>query len=55
MPVRLGWSHVPAGEAIFGDILIVLAFIGFYLVFRENTYGAATVQVTEGQKVISTG
>jgi len=52
---RLGWSHAPAGVVIFGDILIVLAYIGFYLVFRENTYGAATVQVAEGQKVVSTG
>lgn len=52
---RLGWSSVPTSVVIFGDILIVLAYIGFYLVFRENTYGAATVQVAEGQKVISTG
>jgi protein-S-isoprenylcysteine O-methyltransferase Ste14 len=52
---RLGWSSVPTSVVIFGDMLIVLAYIGFYLVFRENTYGAATVQVAEGQKVISTG
>jgi protein-S-isoprenylcysteine O-methyltransferase Ste14 len=52
---RLGWSSVPASAVIFGDILIVLAYIGFYLVFRENTYGAATIQVAEGQRVISTG
>lgn len=52
---RFGWSNVPASVVIFGDILIVLANVGFTLVFRENTYGAATIQVTEGQKVISTG
>jgi protein-S-isoprenylcysteine O-methyltransferase Ste14 len=52
---RLGWSSVPTSVVIFGDMLIVLAYIGFYLVFRENTYGAATVQIAEGQKVISTG
>ncbi|MGH6815447.1 MAG: methyltransferase family protein [Hyphomicrobiaceae bacterium] len=52
---RLGWSSMPTSVVIFGDILIVLAYVGFYLVFRENTYGAATIQVVEGQKVISTG
>jgi protein-S-isoprenylcysteine O-methyltransferase Ste14 len=32
-----------------------LSYIGFYVVFRENRYGAATIQVAEGQKVVSTG
>jgi protein-S-isoprenylcysteine O-methyltransferase Ste14 len=52
---RLGWSSVPTSVVILGDILIVVAYVGFYLVFRENTYGAATIQVAEGQSVISTG
>jgi protein-S-isoprenylcysteine O-methyltransferase Ste14 len=52
---RLGWSSVPTPAVIFGNILIVLSNVGFYRVFRENTYGAATVQVVEGQSVISTG
>jgi protein-S-isoprenylcysteine O-methyltransferase Ste14 len=52
---RLGWSSVPAAIVVVGNLLIVLAFIGFYLVFRVNTYGAATIQVTDGQTVISTG
>jgi protein-S-isoprenylcysteine O-methyltransferase Ste14 len=52
---RLGWSSVPASIVIFGNALIVLAYAGFYRVFRENTYGAATIQVAEGRRVISTG
>jgi protein-S-isoprenylcysteine O-methyltransferase Ste14 len=52
---RFGGSNVPASVVIFGDMLIVLANVGFYLVLRENTYGAATIQVAEGQRVISTG
>ena len=52
---RLGWSAVPASAVIIGNILIVLAYIGFYFVFRENTYGAATIQIAENQTVISTG
>jgi protein-S-isoprenylcysteine O-methyltransferase Ste14 len=52
---RMQWSHVPPPVVILGDILIVIAYVGFYFVFRANSYGAATIQVAEGQKVISTG
>jgi protein-S-isoprenylcysteine O-methyltransferase Ste14 len=52
---RLAWSQVPLAIVVFGNLLIVVAYVGFYFVFRENTYGAATIQVAEGQKVISTG
>jgi protein-S-isoprenylcysteine O-methyltransferase Ste14 len=52
---RLGWSNVPAVVVVLGALLIVLAHIGFFLVFRANTYGAATIQITQGQSVISTG
>src|SRR5258705_5935041 len=46
---RLGWSQVPAAVVMLGDCLIVIAYVGFYFVFLQNTYGAATVQVAEGQ------
>jgi protein-S-isoprenylcysteine O-methyltransferase Ste14 len=52
---RFGWSHVPPSFVILGDALIVLSYVGFYFVFRANRYGAATIQVVEGQRVASTG
>ena len=52
---RFGWSEVPAFVVVLGNILIALSYWGFYRVFRENTYGAATIQVEEEQTVISTG
>jgi len=52
---RFGWSEVPAAVVILGDLLIALSYYGFYRVLRENTYAAATIQVEQGQKVISTG
>jgi len=52
---RFGWSDVPTSVVILGDALIALSYVGFYFVFRENTYGAATVRVEENQRVISTG
>lgn len=52
---RVAWSQVPPSVVILGDVLIVTAYVGFYFVLRENTYGGATVEVTEGQRVVSTG
>jgi len=52
---RFGWSDVPTSVVILGDILIALSYLAFYSVFRENTYGAANIQVEENQRVISTG
>lgn len=52
---RLGWSAVPAYVSLAGDLLIVLGFLFIFFVVRENSYGATTIQVVEGQPVISTG
>lgn len=52
---RFGWSQVPVWVALAGDVLIVLGFLVDLETFRENTYGASTIQTVEGQTVISTG
>ena len=52
---RFGWSHMPAIVTIIGDLFIVLSFVVYYFVFMENSYAASSVQIFEGQKVISTG
>jgi protein-S-isoprenylcysteine O-methyltransferase Ste14 len=52
---RMGWSSVPAGLSLLGDVLIA-AGIGFaMLVIVQNNYAAATVRVETGQSVASTG
>ena len=52
---RLAWSNVPLGIEIAGDALVALGFFSVYLVFKENSFSAATIEVATGQKVISTG
>src|SRR5262249_16322700 len=52
---RFGWSAVPASVSVLGDALIALGFLFVFFVFRENSYGASTIQIAEGQTVISTG
>jgi protein-S-isoprenylcysteine O-methyltransferase Ste14 len=52
---RFGWSAVPPGIAIAGDVLFVIGFAVVFLVYRENSFASATIEVAENQKVISTG
>jgi len=42
---------VPGHLGILGYALIVLGFAGIWIVFRENTYGASTIQLAEGTNV----
>ncbi|WP_395018827.1 methyltransferase family protein [Dongia sp.] len=49
------WSFVPVSVVLIGDLLMVLGFAVMYRVFRENSYAAATVTITEGQRVIASG
>jgi protein-S-isoprenylcysteine O-methyltransferase Ste14 len=52
---RFGWSSVPWRLSIMGNILIVVAMVLVFRVFKENSFGSATVEVAKGQRVISTG
>lgn len=52
---RFGWSSVPPWLSIVGEILVIVSIRIVYLVFRENSFGSATVEVSADQKVISTG
>jgi protein-S-isoprenylcysteine O-methyltransferase Ste14 len=53
---RFGWSPpVPTWLSIVGDMLGVLGLLVYFLVVRENRYAASTIEVTEGQAVVSTG
>lgn len=52
---RFRWSHVPSWLSIVGDLLILVSMWMVYRVYRENSFGAATVGIARDQKVISTG
>jgi protein-S-isoprenylcysteine O-methyltransferase Ste14 len=52
---RLRWSVVPLPVVIAGDVLAILGFLIVFLVFKVNTFTAATIEVAADQKVISTG
>lgn len=52
---RFSWSNVPLSLVIVGDLLILLSMWMVYRVFKENSFGSATVEIQKDQKVISTG
>ncbi len=52
---RWDWSGVPWPVVLAADLVVMLGYGLFFLVLRENQYAARTIQVEQGQRVISTG
>ncbi len=52
---HFGWSTVPAGLVVLGDLMVALGFLAIFFVYRANTFTAATIQVVQDQRVITTG
>jgi protein-S-isoprenylcysteine O-methyltransferase Ste14 len=52
---RLSWSEVPLPVVLAGDVVLALGFLIVFIVFKENTFAAATIEVAPGHKVVSTG
>ena len=52
---RFGWSSPPAYLTIAADLLILLGLYIVFLVYRENSFSSATIEVAADQRVISTG
>ncbi|KPK00991.1 MAG: hypothetical protein AMS20_14440 [Gemmatimonas sp. SG8_28] len=52
---RFAWSSVPAIVVLAGDALVLLGYLLFVRVLRENSYASRVIEVQEGQSVITTG
>ena len=52
---RFGWSTVPLPLVVAGDVLVVIGYIIIFLVYKENTFTSATIELADDQRVISTG
>ena len=52
---RFRWSAVPHSVALAGDMLVAIGFYLIFLVYRENTYTSATIEVAQDQRVVATG
>lgn len=52
---RFGWSNLPMAVNYVGAGLFLTAYVLYAEVLRENTWLSRTIEVQEGQTVVSTG
>src|SRR5262249_20571180 len=52
---RFMWSAVPTFVSILGSVLVALGLYIDVLVLKENSFGASSVRIMEGQQVVTTG
>ena len=52
---RYQWTEMPKIVVIISSILLIIAYILYAEVLRENTYLSRTIEVQDNQKVIDTG
>jgi protein-S-isoprenylcysteine O-methyltransferase Ste14 len=52
---RFTWSTVPFYIVLVGDTLVAVGFYLISVVYKENTFTSATIEVAADQRVISTG
>ena len=55
LDVRWRGANFPAVVSLVGDVLIAAGFYFVLLVFRENSFAGSTIEVGDGQRVITTG
>src|SRR5580700_1578371 len=52
MDHRLAWSAVSPYVSLAGDVLVAIGFFIIFLVFKENTYTSAIIEVDRQQTVV---
>src|SRR5215469_7454337 len=52
---RLAWSAIPFLVVVAGDFLVVVGLYIVFVVFKENAFTSATIEVNKGQELIATG
>ncbi len=52
---RFGWTYVPAVLSILSDVIVALGLFIVFLVFRENSFTSAVIEVADQQRVVSSG
>jgi protein-S-isoprenylcysteine O-methyltransferase Ste14 len=52
---RFGWSRVPLWLTILSQLFVFAGYLITLWVMKENSFASRTIQIDEGQRVISTG
>ena len=52
---RFDWYTLPIGVSVAGAVLLIIGYLLFAEVLRENRYLSRTIKVVEGQTIVDTG
>jgi protein-S-isoprenylcysteine O-methyltransferase Ste14 len=52
---RFAWTSLPLYISLVGDALVAIGFLIIFIVYRENTFASATIELAPDQKVVSSG
>ena len=52
---RHHWSQVPDLFVIAGESLVALGFFAVFIVYKENSFTSATIEVASNQRVVTSG
>jgi protein-S-isoprenylcysteine O-methyltransferase Ste14 len=52
---RYNWSNVPLWLVILAAVILVVGYILFTIVMRQNSYASRVIEIQQGQKVIDNG
>ncbi len=52
---RVGWSQLSPMMTLIGDLLVLVGWFGVFLVFRENSFSSATIEVAADHRIVATG
>ncbi len=52
---RFGWSYVPTPIVVAASVILLVSYVLYAEVMRENAYLSRTIEVQENQKVVDTG
>jgi protein-S-isoprenylcysteine O-methyltransferase Ste14 len=52
---RFAWSDIPVWLSLAADALVAAGLVVIFFVFRANSFASSIVEVTPGQRVISSG
>ena len=55
LDARYGWSSIPTAVTVVASVVFLLSYAMYIEVMRENVWLSRTIEVVDGQEVISTG
>jgi protein-S-isoprenylcysteine O-methyltransferase Ste14 len=52
---RFAWTPLPLYISLAGDALVAIGFLIIFIVYKENTFASATIELAPDQRVVTSG